>query len=178
VAEGRVGSSRVTDASAVLFVPGESGYTLTEIMISLAIVSLMLGGAAIAAFGQFEKARKKETINMMRKIKDGVLQWRMDATGEQCPSSLADLVTTKVLTKEPKDGWGRPFVIKCPGEHDTDGVDLYQLWQRRQRGHGRRPQELGRRQVSGQDGCECGSGVYIAHTAVARGPRRVTRSSS
>ena len=42
-------------------------------MISLAIVSLMLGGAAIAAFGQFEKARKKETINMMRKIKDGVL---------------------------------------------------------------------------------------------------------
>ena len=102
----------------------ESGYTLTEIMISLAIVSLMLGGAAIAAFGQFEKARKKETINMMRKIKDGVLQWRMDATGEQCPSGLADLVTTKVFTKEPKDGWGKPFVFKCPGEHDTDGVDL------------------------------------------------------
>ncbi len=102
----------------------ESGYTLTEIMISLAIVSLMLGGAAIAAFGQFEKARKKETINMMRKIKDGVLQWRMDATGEQCPSGLNDLVTTKVFTKEPKDGWGKPFVFKCPGEHDTDGVDL------------------------------------------------------
>ena len=105
--------------------PGEGGYTLTEIMIALAIVSLMLGGAAVAAFGQLEKARKKETINMMRKVKDGVLQWRMDATGEQCPGSLADLVTTKVLTKEPKDGWGRPFVMKCPGEHDTDGVDLY-----------------------------------------------------
>ena len=105
--------------------PGEGGYTLTEIMISLAIVSLMLGGAAVAAFGQLEKARKKETINMMRKVKDGVLQWRMDATGEQCPGSLADLVTTKVLTKEPKDGWGRPFVMKCPGEHDTDGIDLY-----------------------------------------------------
>ena len=61
--------------------PGEGGYTLTEIMIALAIVSLMLGGAAVAAFGQLEKARKKETINMMRKVKDGVLQWRMDATG-------------------------------------------------------------------------------------------------
>ena len=105
--------------------PGEGGYTLTEIMIALAIVSLMLGGAAVAAFGQLVKARKKETINMMRKVKDGVLQWRMDATGEQCPGSLADLVTTKVLTKEPKDGWGRPFVMKCPGEHDTDGIDLY-----------------------------------------------------
>ena len=105
--------------------PGEGGYTLTEITIALAIVSLMLGGAAVAAFGQLEKARKKETINMMRKVKDGVLQWRMDATGEQCPGSLADLVTTKVLTKEPKDGWGRPFVMKCPGEHDTDGIDLY-----------------------------------------------------
>ena len=114
------------DKRALLRVrPTEGGYTLTEIMISLAIVSMMLGGAAVYAFGQFEKARKRETVNMMRKIKDGVLQWRMDATGEQCPGSINDLVTAKVFTKEPKDGWGRPFVMKCPGEHDTDGVDLY-----------------------------------------------------
>lgn len=112
-------------ADAAIEGRAEGGYTLTEIMIALAIVSMMLGGAAVYAFGQFEKARKKETINMMRKIKDGVLQWRMDATGgEQCPSGLADLVTSKVFNKEPKDGWGRQFVFKCPGDHDTDGVDL------------------------------------------------------
>ncbi|HMU39581.1 MAG TPA: type II secretion system protein GspG [Pseudomonadota bacterium] len=105
-------------------VPAEGGYTLTEIMIALAIVSMVLGGATYYAFGQLEKAKKKETINMMHKVKDAVLQWRIDQTGEQCPSSLADLVTSKILTKEPKDGWGRPFVMRCPGEHDTDGIDL------------------------------------------------------
>jgi general secretion pathway protein G len=123
----QVGQSlrREPQSDAALARRAEGGYTLTEIMIALAIVSMMLGGAAVYAFGQFEKARKKETINMMRKIKDGVLQWRMDATGgEQCPSGLADLVTSKVFNKEPKDGWGRQFVFKCPGDHDTDGVDL------------------------------------------------------
>lgn len=107
--------------------PVEGGYTLTEIMIALAIVSLMLGGAAVYAFGQLEKAKKKETVNMMRKVKDAVLQWRMDQTGEQCPSSLVDLVTAKIMNKEPKDGWGKPFLLKCPGEHDTDGIDLVSL---------------------------------------------------
>ena len=102
----------------------EGGFSLTEIMIALAIVSLVMGGAAVVAFGQFEKARKKETITMIHKVKDAVLQWRMDSTGEQCPSSLNDLVTAKILNKEPKDGWGKPFVMKCPGEHDTDGIDL------------------------------------------------------
>lgn len=102
----------------------EGGFSLTEIMIALAIVSLVMGGAAVVAFGQFEKARKKETITMIHKVKDAVLQWRMDSTGEQCPGSLNDLVTAKILNKEPKDGWGKPFVMKCPGEHDTDGIDL------------------------------------------------------
>ena len=102
----------------------EGGFSLTEIMIALAIVSLVMGGAAVVAFGQFEKARKKETVTMIHKVKDAVLQWRMDSTGEQCPASLNDLVTAKILNKEPKDGWGKPFVMKCPGEHDTDGIDL------------------------------------------------------
>ena len=33
---------------------------LTEIMIALAIVSLVMGGAAVVAFGQFEKRAKKK----------------------------------------------------------------------------------------------------------------------
>ena len=113
------------DTSAPRLRRVEGGFSLTEIMIALAIVSLVMGGAAVVAFGQFEKARKKETVTMIHKVKDAVLQWRMDATGEQCPGSLNDLVTHKILNKEPKDGWGRPFVMKCPGEHDTDGIDLW-----------------------------------------------------
>ena len=60
----------------------EGGFSLTEIMITLTIVSLVMGGAAVVAFGQFEKARKKETITMIHKVKDAVLQWRMDLMGE------------------------------------------------------------------------------------------------
>lgn len=105
--------------------PGEGGYTLTEIMIALAIVSMMLGGAAVMAFNQLEKARKKETIIMMAEVRKAVDNWRLDSN-EQCPASLQQLSSgpNKILNKEPKDGWGRQFVFKCPGEHDTDGVDL------------------------------------------------------
>jgi general secretion pathway protein G len=29
--------------------------------------------------------------------------------------------------KIPDDPWGRPYIYKCPGEHNTNGYDVYSL---------------------------------------------------
>lgn len=100
---------------------GERGFSLTEIMIVLAIISLIMGAAAFTGFTQLEKAKVKETRTVMRQVESALVQWQADSN-ETCPSGLSDLVTKKILNKEPKDGWGKPFAFKCPGEHGE--IDL------------------------------------------------------
>lgn len=100
----------------------EAGYTLTEIMIVLAIISLLMGAAGFGAFAALDKARRKETRNMFHQIENALVQYQTESS-EPCPPSLTDLVTKKILNKEPKDGWGHPFQFKCPGEHGNE-IDL------------------------------------------------------
>ena len=99
-----------------------SGMTLTEIMIVLAIIGMIMGAAAFTGFAQLEKSRVKETRIQMRQIEGALVQWQTESS-DSCPPSLTDLVQKKILTKEPKDGWGHPFAFKCPGDHNND-IDL------------------------------------------------------
>lgn len=99
----------------------ERGFNLTEIMIVLAIISLIMGAAAFTGFSQLEKAKVKETRTQMRQVESAIVQWQADSN-ESCPQTLSELVQKKILNKEPKDGWGRPFLFRCPGEHGE--VDL------------------------------------------------------
>ncbi len=99
-----------------------SGMTLTEIMIVLAIIGMIMGAAAFTGFAQLEKSRQKETRIQMRQVEGALVQWQTESS-DPCPSALTDLVAKKILTKEPKDGWGHPFIFKCPGEHNND-IDL------------------------------------------------------
>jgi general secretion pathway protein G len=100
---------------------GERGFSLTEIMIVLAIISLIMGAAAFTGFAQLEKAKMKETKTQMRQIESALVQWQADSN-ETCPGALSELVTKKILNKEPKDGWNKAFIVKCPGEHGE--IDL------------------------------------------------------
>lgn len=100
----------------------QRGFSLTEIMIALAIISLIMGAAAFTGFSQLKKARVSQTQNMMREIEGALTQWQAES-GETCPTSLNVLVQSKILKKEPKDGFGEPFLFKCPGEHNND-IDL------------------------------------------------------
>lgn len=101
---------------------GQRGMSLVEIMIVLAIISMIMGAAAFGGFAQLEKAKVKETKNMMRLIEQAVVQWQTE-TNETCPSNLTDLSAKKILNKEPKDGWNQPFIFKCPGDHGNE-IDL------------------------------------------------------
>jgi general secretion pathway protein G len=103
----------------------QHGFNLIEIMVVLTIISMLMGAVGFGAFQMLEKARKKETRNIMHSIENALVQWQTEST-DACPPSLSDLVTKKILNKDPKDGWGRPFQFKCPGEHNNE-VDLISL---------------------------------------------------
>jgi general secretion pathway protein G len=61
----------------------------------------------------------------MKTIENAIVQWQTESS-DSCPPNLQELSTRKILNKEPKDGWGRPFVFKCPGEHGSE-IDLVSL---------------------------------------------------
>lgn len=103
----------------------EQGFNLIEIMVVLTIISMLMGAVGFGAFAMLEKARKKETRNIMHAIENALVQWQTESP-DACPPSLNELVTHKILNKDPKDGWGRPFQFKCPGEHGNE-IDLVSL---------------------------------------------------
>ena len=41
----------------------------------------------------------------------------------KCPSA-DDLVAEQYISALPKDAWGTPIVITCPGKHEPDPVDV------------------------------------------------------
>lgn len=111
----RVGSGRTSY--------DDRGMTLIEIVLVIAIISLVMGAVGFVSFNQFQKAQVKNTKSIIKRVEDAVAMYMMENNGE-CPKELADLHTQKILNKVPKDSWGRDLVFKCPGEQNTDGVDV------------------------------------------------------
>jgi general secretion pathway protein G len=54
-----------------------------------------------------------------------VFQHRLVNSGE-CPSTQ-QWVEDKTLKSEPKDPWGHPLLIVCPGQHEEGGADISSL---------------------------------------------------
>jgi general secretion pathway protein G len=49
--------------------------------------------------------------------------WRADHD-RTCPNTLADLVSGGYLHQLPRDAWGRPLRVTCPGRRDPRGFDI------------------------------------------------------
>ncbi len=52
-----------------------------------------------------------------------VAAWRADHE-RGCPGALADLVSGGYLHQVPRDAWGRPLRVTCPGRRDPRGFDV------------------------------------------------------
>lgn len=110
-----------------------AGMTLIEIMVVVAIISMLMGTVAVGAFSQLEKAKQKDAKMIIKAIEQGLVAYQTDNT-DSCPKSLSDLYTQKYLTKDPKDPWGEPLIFKCPGEHNKDGADIVSKGKDKQEG--------------------------------------------
>ncbi len=98
----------------------QKGFSLAEIMIALAIMALVGGGAAIAVNSYFKRAAIKDTIDIMGRVDQARTSFMSDNPDQPCPA-LDDLAVGKrYLTKPPRDPWGNAFKVLCPGEHGND----------------------------------------------------------
>jgi general secretion pathway protein G len=90
------------------------GVTLVEVLIVVAIMAVIAGGATILVFPQFKKARIKSAVIGATTIKQAAeLYQNLNGTADVCPTVL-DLVNSKSIdAKKTDDPWGSPYKIVC-----------------------------------------------------------------
>ncbi len=99
----------------------QRGMTLIEIMVVVAIISLVLGGVGLMAFNSFKDAQvdtaKKDVVQIQQAVELYMTQKR-----GKCPKTLQDLKASGVAAKISKDPWGNDYQIQCPGEKTSVDV--------------------------------------------------------
>lgn len=99
----------------------DRGMTLIEILVVLAIISLIIGGVGVVAFGQLAKAKINTAKNQVVQIQQQCEMYMLEKNGK-CPQDLADLKAAGVINKVSKDPFGKDYVLTCPGEHGSIDV--------------------------------------------------------
>jgi general secretion pathway protein G len=102
---------------------GDSGMTLMEIMIVFALIALIMGAVGVGAFNYFKKGQVKTARIQVNEIMQKAQQYMMDNNNE-CPKSMDDLVAQKYMPRRQKDPWNKDFIMRCPGQINTDGIDV------------------------------------------------------
>lgn len=100
------------------------GFTLIEIMVVVMIIGLIVGSVGFVAFNRFKTAQIKNAQAIVKTVEGAIEMYMMDHNGE-CPKSLGELRSQRILTKEPKDPWNELIVFRCPGEKNSDGADVF-----------------------------------------------------
>ena len=110
------------------------GFTLVEMMVVVAIIGILAAIVVTGAMRHAEKARINATKEQIRQIKMGLASYKLD-TGSY-PSDLAALVQqpsgyqgdwpkSGYLEDTPRDGWGREFIYKYPGDRKEFDIISY-----------------------------------------------------
>jgi general secretion pathway protein G len=101
----------------------DSGMTLMEIMIVFALIALIMGAVGVGAFNYFKKGQVKTARIQVNEIMQKAQQYMMDNNNE-CPKTMDDLVAQKYMPRRQKDPWNKDFIMRCPGQINTDGIDV------------------------------------------------------
>ena len=101
----------------------DAGMTLMEIMIVFALIALIMGAVGVGAFNYFKKGQVKTARIQVNEIMQKAQQYMMDNNNE-CPKSMDDLVAQKYMPRRQKDPWNKDFIMRCPGQINTDGIDV------------------------------------------------------
>jgi general secretion pathway protein G len=99
----------------------ERGFTLLEVMVVLVLIALIASTIGVAVWKKFIGGQVKAAQLQVREIVGDVEQF-MIMKGK-CPT-VDDLVHEHLLKREPRDPWGGPIVIRCPGDHEHDPADV------------------------------------------------------
>ena len=90
------------------------GVTLIEILIVVAIIALITGGVASAAFAGYVHSQRSTTATDAKAIRAAVRTWWLTHDPAACPA-FDELVQSGTLDDDsrPRDPWGGPWRIQC-----------------------------------------------------------------
>lgn len=95
------------------------GVTLVEVLIVVAILSLIAGGVAIYAVPKFQQAQKDTAKTDTKTLVQVVDTYKLNhpGSGAECPTIEA-LKADKALKPDQNtnDPWGKPYRIVCSGD--------------------------------------------------------------
>ncbi len=102
--------------AAVRALQPQTGMTLIEIMIVLAIIALVMGllvGPAV--INSLQKAKVDTARQMTKQIEGAYAKWQIDVVDKDCPDSIDDLKPAlgKKKTDSVKDPWQHDYILKC-----------------------------------------------------------------
>jgi general secretion pathway protein G len=125
-----------------------AGYTLMEIMLVIAIITVLAGGVIVKLSGILDYAKVQKAEQDISNLY-GALQL-YSARNNQMPEQsqgLDALVNppttgtqpanwTRLMDSVPVDPWNTPYQYKNPGTRDPSGVDVYSLGPQKKEGEG------------------------------------------
>lgn len=121
-----------TSSSARLRSLRQSGFSLIEILIVLALIAVVMGFAANQIFGGQDQAKARLAQSQIQSLVGKIEQYQLDNGG--APSVLEDLVRQPSGSRtwlgpyakesELKDPWGRPFQYSTGGDAGYEIVSL------------------------------------------------------
>lgn len=92
----------------------ERGVTLVEVMIVVAILAMVAGGATVFALPRYRDAQIKSAETWARTIRAAVQNWQSSTNETSCPT-ISQLVQEKHLDSgtSTQDPWGQSFTLTC-----------------------------------------------------------------
>jgi general secretion pathway protein G len=111
-----------------VFFPWERRRGLRSVFRRARARQILLVAGGIAAFvvlrqRELGASQVRATRAAITSATRGISAWRSDHE-RACPPSIDDLVSAGYFAELPRDAWGRPLRVTCPGRKDPQGFDV------------------------------------------------------
>ena len=116
-----------------------SGYTLIEIMLTLAIIAVLLSAGIYYATGNLDFAKEQRVIADVQSLTTQLRTYEAQnlflPTTEQGLRALVEKPATEpvpprwrqLMEKPPIDPWGMPYQYRNPGKHNPTKFDIFSM---------------------------------------------------